>query len=74
MNDFNKGIQYAFDYIEKNIIGHVINGKLEGVITKEQLKDLKNSISFKCDFCIKPCEQLHCCTKTGKRCKNESKT
>lgn len=66
MNEFNKGIEYTFDYIEKNIIGCVVNGKIEGVITKKQLKELRKSIPRKCDFCLKPCEQPHCCTITEK--------
>ena len=73
-NEFNKGINYAFDYIEKHIIGRVVNGRLEGVITAQQLKELRKSIPLKCDFCPMPCEQPHCCTVTGKECKNESKT
>ena len=66
MNDFNRGIDYAFDYIEKHINGHIVNGKLEGVILREQLEELKNKIPKKCDFCINPCKTDWCCTKDKK--------
>lgn len=72
MNDFNKGIDYAFDYIEKHMYGYVVNGQLKAAVLREELEELKKSISRKCDFCPKPCEQPHCCTVTGSKCKNES--
>lgn len=63
MNDFNKGIEYAFKYLEENITGRVVNGLLEGVLTREELRKLKENIPKKCDFCVKPCKTEWCCTK-----------
>lgn len=63
MNNFNKGIYFAFDFIEKNMVGRVVNGKLEGVVTKDMLKTIKQEISRKCNFCDKPCETEWCSTK-----------
>jgi hypothetical protein len=63
MNEFNKGIEYAFDYIEKNIKGYVVNGQLESAILKEDLKKIRKNISRKCDSCTKPCGTDWCSTK-----------
>jgi hypothetical protein len=72
MNDFNKGIEYAFDYIEKHMYGYVVNGQFKSAVLKEELKNLRKKIPIKCDFCPKPCEQPHCCTIIRSKCKNES--
>lgn len=68
MNEFNKGIEYAFDFLEKHIIGRVVNGRLEGVITKDQLDELRQKIHRRCDVCVgkNPCENDWCCTKDKK--------
>jgi hypothetical protein len=63
VNDFNKGIEYAFDFLEKHIIGRVVNGRLEGIITKDELEELRKKIPKKCDFCTAPCETDWCSTK-----------
>ena len=42
MNDFNKGIDYAFDYIEKHMYGYVVNGQLKAAVLREELEELKN--------------------------------
>jgi hypothetical protein len=65
-SDFNEGIDYAFDYIEKNIIGHMVNGSLVGVITKEQLETLKKNIPRRCSQCDIPCGNDWCSTKSTK--------
>lgn len=66
-NDFNKGIDYAFDYIEKHIIGRVVNNRLEGVVTVKELKELRQSIHRRCNICTgNPCENDWCPTK-GKK-------
>ena len=62
-NEFNKGIEHTFEYIEKHIIGRVVNGKLEGVITEDQLKEIRNTIPRKCDSCNNPCGKTWCPTK-----------
>ena len=62
-NDFNRGIAYAFDYIRKNMYGRVVNGHLKGAATKEDLDRMEKEIAKKCNFCPKPCETEHCCTK-----------
>lgn len=66
MNEFNRGIDYAFDYIRKNMYGRVVNGSLEGVITKKELLKLQEEIHKKCNVCPKPCEMDWCCTKEDK--------
>ena len=67
MNDFNKGIEYAFDFLEKHIIGRVVNGRLEGIITKDELEELRNKIPRRCDICTgPPCGTDWCPTK-GKK-------
>jgi hypothetical protein len=63
MNDFNKGVKYAFDYIIKNLRGCNIQGGLEGCITRSELEQLRSKIAFKCDFCEYPCENEWCSTK-----------
>ena len=64
MNNFNKGIDFAFEYIEKNLLGKSVNGALQGVVTKEMLADLKKKIPKKCEICQNPCGQSWCPTKT----------
>lgn len=63
MNDFNKGIDYAFDFIKENLMGRVVNGRLEGVVTEEDLEMLRKKIHRKCNFCSIPCETSWCSTK-----------
>jgi len=64
-NEFNKGIDYAFDYIEKHLIGHVIGYGLQGVVTEKMLKELRKKIHRRCDVCVgqNPCENAWCSTK-----------
>lgn len=62
MNDFNKGIEFAFDFIRNNIKGHNIGGTLKGAVTRQELEILHKKIPKKCDLCTKPCEQEWCPT------------
>jgi len=66
MSDFNKGIEYAFDYIEKHMYGHNINGVLQAAILRNELKELRNKIPKKCYFCPEPCDNNWCSTKEEK--------
>jgi hypothetical protein len=63
VNDFNKGIEYAFDYIEKHMYGYVVNGRLEAAVLRKELEELRKKIPKKCDFCTAPCETDWCSTK-----------
>lgn len=72
MNDFNKGIEYAFDYIEKRMYGCVVNGRLEAAVLRKELEELRKSIPRKCDFCSKPCGTDWCPTKTEKKCTKDT--
>jgi hypothetical protein len=63
-NEFNKGIEFAFEYIEKHLVGHVVGYGLEGIVTEKMLKDLKQKIPRKCNVCPdKPCGTDWCPTK-----------
>ena len=64
MSEFNKGIDFAFEHIEKKLVGKVLNGRLEGVITQEDIEELKKNIPRKCAFCTKPCGKSWCPTKS----------
>jgi hypothetical protein len=66
MNDFNKGVNYAFDYILRNLKACNIGDGIEGCITRSELQELKKTISFKCNFCEYPCENDWCSTKDNK--------
>lgn len=63
MNDFEKGVQFAFDYIKKNMIGRVCNYGMESVVTEKELEELRKTIPKKCKFCPMPCGQDWCSTK-----------
>ena len=67
-NEFNKGIDYAFDFILKNLVGRVVNGKLKGAAIKEDLEAMRQNIHRRCDICVgcNPCESQWCPTKRGK--------
>lgn len=66
MTDFEKGVEYAMEYIKKNMVGMVINGSVKSAITKEKLEKIKKTIHKRCDFCEKPCENSWCSTKSKK--------
>lgn len=63
MTEFEKGVEFAFEYIRKRMIGRVINGHLEAVVTKKHLEELQKTIPKKCQFCENPCGQSWCSTK-----------
>jgi hypothetical protein len=67
MSDFNRGIQYAFEYLKKNLIGRDVNGKMIGVLTGEQIDELYKKIPKKCGFCEKPCENSWCVTRNKEK-------
>lgn len=64
-NEFNKGIDYAFDFILKNLVGRVVNGRLMAAATEQDLKAMKQNIHRRCDVCVgeNPCETDWCPTK-----------
>lgn len=67
-NEFNKGIDYAFDFILKNMYGYVVNGKFTGAVTESELKELREKIHRRCNVCVgkNPCENAWCPTKDKK--------
>ena len=66
MTDFEKGVEFAFKYIKDNMIGRVVNGQLEAVVTKKDLERLQKTIPKKCNSCDAPCGQSWCSTITDK--------
>lgn len=62
MNEFNKGVDYAFSFILDNLIGCDVNGVLVPAITKKQIETLHSKIPKKCDFCTEPCQDNWCPT------------
>ena len=64
-NEFNKGIEYAFDYIKENMIGYPIGYGLQGAVTEKMLEELRKKIPKRCDICSgDPCGTDWCPTKT----------
>mgnify|MGYP000932106606 CR=1 FL=1 len=63
-NEFNRGIEFAFAYIKKHMVGHVVGYGLEGVVTEKMLEELQKKIPKKCNVCTgDPCGTNWCPTK-----------
>lgn len=62
MTDFEKGVEFAFEYIKKNMIGMPCGYGLQAVVTEERLQELRKTIPLKCGSCPSPCEQSWCST------------
>lgn len=63
MTEFEKGVEFAFKYIKERMVGRVVNGHLDSVVTENHLKRLQEEVTKKCQFCEIPCGQSWCSTK-----------